>query len=124
MHVDTADIRSPTCHFFSLRKFHHHPQASSLLVTLDSRTSFVLSILPSFLSNQLSFSTKTITKMLTLRWALGAIVAASAVSASTDELQFFSRLLKRQDPGTPEYNCHDNCGKHLFTSAARHIIYP
>ena len=49
--------------------------------------------------------------MITVRWALGVIVAASAASASTDELQLFSRLLKRQEPGTPEYNCHDNCGK-------------
>ena len=49
--------------------------------------------------------------MITPRWALGVIVAASAASASTTELQLFSRLLKRQEPGTPEYNCHDNCGK-------------
>lgn len=52
--------------------------------------------------------------MITLRWVLGAVAAASVASASTDELQFFSRLLKRQDPGTPEYNCHDNCGKHII----------
>ncbi|KAI5862078.1 hypothetical protein GGS23DRAFT_103769 [Durotheca rogersii] len=52
--------------------------------------------------------------MVVLRWALGAVVAASAVSASTDELQFFSRLLKRQDPGTPAYNCHDNCGQAII----------
>ena len=52
--------------------------------------------------------------MIALRWTLGAIVAASAASASTNELQLFSRLLKRQEPGTPEYNCHDNCGKHAL----------
>ncbi|KAI0382022.1 hypothetical protein F5Y04DRAFT_56133 [Hypomontagnella monticulosa] len=52
--------------------------------------------------------------MITIRWALGAIIAATAVSASTDELQFFSRLLKRQEPGTPAYNCHDNCGQAII----------
>ncbi|KAI2640629.1 hypothetical protein GGS26DRAFT_539094 [Hypomontagnella submonticulosa] len=52
--------------------------------------------------------------MITIRWALGAIIAASAVSASTDELQFFARLLKRQDPGSPSYNCHDNCGQAII----------
>ncbi|RYP04534.1 hypothetical protein DL764_004396 [Monosporascus ibericus] len=49
--------------------------------------------------------------MITFHWALGAIVAASIASASTDELQLISRLLKRQEPGTPAYNCHDNCGQ-------------
>ncbi|RYP50211.1 hypothetical protein DL768_004232 [Monosporascus sp. mg162] len=49
--------------------------------------------------------------MITLRWALGAIIAASLASASTDELQLISRLLRRQEPGTPAYNCHDNCGQ-------------
>ncbi|RYP71772.1 hypothetical protein DL771_004584 [Monosporascus sp. 5C6A] len=49
--------------------------------------------------------------MITVRWALGAIIAASIASASTDELQLISRLLKRQEPGTPAYNCHDNCGQ-------------
>ncbi|RYP57931.1 hypothetical protein DL769_009201 [Monosporascus sp. CRB-8-3] len=52
--------------------------------------------------------------MITVRWALGAIVAASIASASTDELQLISRLLKRQEPGTPAYNCHDNCGQAII----------
>ncbi|KAI0842196.1 hypothetical protein F5Y06DRAFT_259228 [Hypoxylon sp. FL0890] len=52
--------------------------------------------------------------MVTIRWAFGAILAASAVSASTDELQFFARLLRRQDPGSPSYNCHDNCGQAII----------
>ncbi|KAI4868597.1 hypothetical protein F4820DRAFT_409854 [Hypoxylon rubiginosum] len=52
--------------------------------------------------------------MITVRWALGAIVAATAVSASADELQLFARLLKRQEPGTPAYNCHDNCGQAII----------
>ncbi|KAI1382295.1 hypothetical protein F4677DRAFT_440095 [Hypoxylon crocopeplum] len=52
--------------------------------------------------------------MVAARWALGAIVAATAVSASTDELQFLARLLKRQEPGSPSYNCHDNCGQAII----------
>ncbi|OTA88147.1 hypothetical protein M434DRAFT_15098 [Hypoxylon sp. CO27-5] len=52
--------------------------------------------------------------MITVRWALGAILAASAVSASADELQLFARLLKRQEPGSPSYNCHDNCGQAII----------
>lgn len=50
--------------------------------------------------------------MVATRWTLAAVLAATAVSASTDELQFIARLLKRQDPGTPAYNCHDNCGSY------------
>ncbi|KAI8960126.1 hypothetical protein F5Y11DRAFT_279650 [Daldinia sp. FL1419] len=52
--------------------------------------------------------------MIVTRWTFGAILAATAVSASTEELQFFARLLKRQDPGTPSYNCHDNCGQAII----------
>ena len=36
-------------------------------------------------------------------------LAASLSPAEGDKL--FAMLLKRQAPGTPEYNCHDNCGK-------------
>ncbi|RYO94563.1 hypothetical protein DL766_001927 [Monosporascus sp. MC13-8B] len=52
--------------------------------------------------------------MITLRWALCASIAARIASASTDELQLISRLLKRQEPGTPAYNCHDNCGQAIL----------
>ncbi|KAI1448091.1 hypothetical protein F5Y02DRAFT_334354 [Annulohypoxylon stygium] len=52
--------------------------------------------------------------MVATRWTLAAVLAATAVSASTDELQFIARLLKRQDPGTPAYNCHDNCGQAII----------
>ncbi|KAI0851535.1 hypothetical protein F5Y00DRAFT_12179 [Daldinia vernicosa] len=52
--------------------------------------------------------------MIVARWTFGAILAATAASASTDELQFFARLLKRQDPGSPSYNCHDNCGQAII----------
>ncbi|KAI0898441.1 hypothetical protein F4806DRAFT_458399 [Annulohypoxylon nitens] len=52
--------------------------------------------------------------MVATRWTLAVVLAATAVSASTDELQFIARLLKRQDPGTPAYNCHDNCGQAII----------
>ncbi|KAI0176395.1 hypothetical protein GGR52DRAFT_540778 [Hypoxylon sp. FL1284] len=48
--------------------------------------------------------------MVVYRWFLGAVIGATAVSA-TNDLQLFSRLLKEQKPGTPAYNCHDNCGQ-------------
>lgn len=38
------------------------------------------------------------------------LAAVASVSASLTEEKLFASLLKRQDPGTPEYNCHDNCG--------------
>ncbi|KAI1398520.1 hypothetical protein F4819DRAFT_502222 [Hypoxylon fuscum] len=52
--------------------------------------------------------------MIILRWAFGAIIAATTISAAADELQLFSRLLKRQEPGSPAYNCHDNCGQAII----------
>ncbi|KAI1470179.1 uncharacterized protein F4812DRAFT_316703 [Daldinia caldariorum] len=52
--------------------------------------------------------------MIVAHWTFGAILAATAASASTDDLQFFARLLKRQEPGTPSYNCHDNCGQAII----------
>ncbi|KAI1454372.1 hypothetical protein F4805DRAFT_324456 [Annulohypoxylon moriforme] len=52
--------------------------------------------------------------MVATRWTLAAVLAATAVSASTDELQFIARLLKRQEVGTPAYNCHDNCGQAII----------
>ncbi|KAH8901314.1 hypothetical protein GQ53DRAFT_835168 [Thozetella sp. PMI_491] len=46
---------------------------------------------------------------------LGMLVASAAgVAASMDELQLISRLLKRQEPGTPAYYCHDNCGQAII----------
>lgn len=45
---------------------------------------------------------------------LGALAAASIASASAiDGEELFSVLLKRQEPGTPAYNCHDNCGRSI-----------
>ncbi|KAI2629631.1 hypothetical protein GGR54DRAFT_649991 [Hypoxylon sp. NC1633] len=52
--------------------------------------------------------------MIAVRLALGAIIAATTISASTDELQLFARLLKRQEPGSASYNCHDNCGQAII----------
>ncbi|KAI1107859.1 hypothetical protein F4804DRAFT_328887 [Jackrogersella minutella] len=52
--------------------------------------------------------------MVAAHWTLGAILAATAVSASADELQLFSHLLKRQEPGSAAYNCHDNCGQAII----------
>ncbi|OTB08728.1 hypothetical protein M426DRAFT_7451 [Hypoxylon sp. CI-4A] len=52
--------------------------------------------------------------MIVTRWALGAVVAATTVVASADELQLFARLLKRQEPGSAAYNCHDNCGQAII----------
>jgi hypothetical protein len=46
----------------------------------------------------------------------GFIAAASAALHS--EASVFATLLKRQQPGTPSYNCHDNCG----TSPSKHSL--
>ena len=37
------------------------------------------------------------------------VIVASSSTAGEDG--YFAVLLKRQAPGTPAYNCHDNCGK-------------
>jgi hypothetical protein len=39
----------------------------------------------------------------------GFIAFASATSLHPSD-DVFTALLKRQAPGTPSYNCHDNCG--------------
>ncbi|KAI1208704.1 uncharacterized protein F4807DRAFT_130399 [Annulohypoxylon truncatum] len=52
--------------------------------------------------------------MVALRWTVAAVLTATAVSASTDELQFIARLLKRQEVGSAAYNCHDNCGQAII----------
>lgn len=36
------------------------------------------------------------------------VAAASASSLVAREDAYFSALLKRQEPGTPAYDCHDN----------------
>jgi hypothetical protein len=40
----------------------------------------------------------------------GFVVAVSATPLSYEEDDHFAILLKRQAPGTPAYDCHDNCG--------------
>ncbi|KAH8726230.1 hypothetical protein GQ44DRAFT_705971 [Phaeosphaeriaceae sp. PMI808] len=43
-------------------------------------------------------------------WFITGLVAiASATTLHADD-EVFAALLKRQAPGTPSYNCHDNCG--------------
>ncbi|KAL8404654.1 hypothetical protein RB594_009493 [Gaeumannomyces avenae] len=53
--------------------------------------------------------------MVSMRFFVGAVLAAASVSAVTteDPLEMASRLLKRQEPGSPAYNCHDTCGQAL-----------
>lgn len=38
----------------------------------------------------------------------GLVAAASASSLVAREDAYFTALLKRQEPGTPAYDCHDN----------------
>ncbi|TLD34023.1 hypothetical protein PspLS_01103 [Pyricularia sp. CBS 133598] len=56
--------------------------------------------------------------MVSARYLIGATLAIASVSAvvvpeSEDFLEQASRLLKRQEPGTPAYNCHNTCGQAL-----------
>ncbi|KAJ4333362.1 hypothetical protein N0V87_007653 [Didymella glomerata] len=44
------------------------------------------------------------------------IAAASATGLVAREDAYFASLLKRQEPGTPAYNCHDNCGSAITLS--------
>ncbi|KAH9860588.1 hypothetical protein J1614_011919 [Plenodomus biglobosus] len=45
----------------------------------------------------------------------GFCTAATATAVSSEDTLFAS-LLKRQEPGTPAYNCHDNCGAAITQS--------
>ncbi|KAI0012111.1 hypothetical protein F4779DRAFT_569426 [Xylariaceae sp. FL0662B] len=54
--------------------------------------------------------------MFRFYWALCLAVVVKAVSASTEESQFFLHLLRRQAPGSPAFNCHDNCGQAVIAS--------
>ncbi|KAJ9133033.1 hypothetical protein NKR23_g10961 [Pleurostoma richardsiae] len=42
-----------------------------------------------------------------------AVAAASATAIGSEDV-VFTMLLKRQAPGTPAYNCHDNCGQAII----------
>ena len=54
--------------------------------------------------------------MVAIRFFLGVTALTSAVTAATADadLKVFASLLKRQAPGSPEYNCHDNCGQAII----------
>lgn len=43
-------------------------------------------------------------------------LACMAVSATAFQYPDFVPLHRRQDPGTPEYDCHANCGEFRFFS--------
>ncbi|KAI0436107.1 hypothetical protein F4803DRAFT_543405 [Xylaria telfairii] len=55
--------------------------------------------------------------MVKLNWALAAAITARGAIATTDKLLLFDDLLKRQEPGSAAYNCHEACGQAI--SAAR-----
>lgn len=50
--------------------------------------------------------------MVAKQFIVAALVAAVSANAVASEDAFFSTLLKRQEPGTPAYNCHDVCGSY------------
>lgn len=56
--------------------------------------------------------------MVASRLLLVAFVASASASAIDAEAHMFAALLKRQEPGTPAYNCHDNCGTAITVSKA------
>lgn len=69
--------------------------------------------------------------MVALKWIISAAVATSSVTAGAfDSLTSPGALrrdalsiLKRENmsEGSPSYNCHDNCGKHLIAHLRRVI---
>lgn len=48
--------------------------------------------------------------MHAVKFALAALAATAVQASAIDGDEVFAVLLKRQEPGTPAYNCHDNCG--------------
>lgn len=50
--------------------------------------------------------------MTPLRSSIFAILAAVAIQATSSPLDSFDQaaLLARQAPGTPQFDCHSNCG--------------
>ncbi|KAF1965004.1 hypothetical protein BU23DRAFT_36984 [Bimuria novae-zelandiae CBS 107.79] len=55
--------------------------------------------------------------MFTVRILLAGSVALTMASLTVGDT-FFTTLLKRQEPGTPAFNCHDNCGTAISVSKA------
>ncbi|KAF1846055.1 uncharacterized protein K460DRAFT_283144 [Cucurbitaria berberidis CBS 394.84] len=47
---------------------------------------------------------------------LAGFIAAASASVLHPEDVVFAKLLKRQEPGTPAFNCHDNCGTAITLS--------
>lgn len=47
--------------------------------------------------------------MLAPKLFVAGLIALASASIHSEDAKF-SALLKRQAPGTPSYNCHDNCG--------------
>ncbi|KAF3901436.1 hypothetical protein ABW21_db0202600 [Orbilia brochopaga] len=47
---------------------------------------------------------------------LGVVALKGAASMAVMDDEWHLRLLKRQAPGTPAYNCHDNCGQAITAS--------
>lgn len=56
------------------------------------------------------FTSANKAKMHAVKFALAALAATAVQASAIDGDEVFAVLLKRQEPGTPAYNCHDNCG--------------
>ncbi|OAL49319.1 hypothetical protein IQ07DRAFT_588643 [Pyrenochaeta sp. DS3sAY3a] len=54
--------------------------------------------------------------MVATQFIVAALAAAVSATAMASEEAMFASLLKRQEPGTPSYNCHANCGNAITLS--------
>jgi hypothetical protein len=86
---ELQNLRRPSvnCSFISA------PTASSLLCATKTFAHIVV---------------KSLTMVATQFLLASFIAAASATNLIAREDAYFASLLKRQEPGTPAYNCHDN----------------
>lgn len=60
--------------------------------------------------------------MLVSQFLVAGLVAVASATTLVAEESFFSSLLKRQEPGSPAYDCHSACGSKispLFMLASR-----
>jgi hypothetical protein len=48
--------------------------------------------------------------MLASNIVIASFVALASATSPVPSDEVFAALLKRQAPGSPSYNCHDNCG--------------
>ncbi|KAH3986371.1 hypothetical protein HBI44_076810 [Parastagonospora nodorum] len=53
--------------------------------------------------------------MLAPKFLVAGLIALASASIHPEDIKF-AALLKRQAPGTPSYNCHDNCGTAISLS--------